>query len=169
MSADGVVAAEGGVTVPWDSLQNGYRQLYDPRPALARVAAGGDWDELWQELHHQGDVDTASYAALPLMADLAEASHGTDWNLYALAATIEAARVSDRNPQLPGWAGATYANAWRRLFNVGLVALAVSEDELLTTSILAVVALQKKLPLLARFTMLSEQERAEALAEIGWG
>lgn len=51
------------VEVPWGELEGGYRQRYDPRPAFAALADGhGDWDELWQELHHQGDVGVASYS-----------------------------------------------------------------------------------------------------------
>jgi len=39
------------------------------RAGLQRLAAGMDrdaaWAELWQGLHHQGDVCEASYAAVP--------------------------------------------------------------------------------------------------------
>jgi hypothetical protein len=44
----------------WRGLKGGYKMPYDPRPALQRLAAGVErgaaWDELWQELFHQGDV-----------------------------------------------------------------------------------------------------------------
>lgn len=171
MFANGVAAALGGqrmTEIPWAELQGGYRVPFDPRPAIAQVAAGGDWDELWGELHHQGDVDTASYAALPLIADLTATSHRLDWNPFALAATIEEARVNGRNPPLPDWAGTAYKAAWKSLVDTGLAVLADAESELLVTSIVAVIALHKRLPLLARFAMQSEKERGEILAEIGW-
>lgn len=154
--------------VPWAELQGGYRVPFDPRPAIARIAAGGDWDELWEELHHQGDVDTASYAALPLIADLTAASHRLDWNPYALALTIEEARTNGGNPPLPDWASTSYTAGWKSLVDTGLAVLADAENELLVTSIVAVIALHKRLPLLARFAMQSEKERGEILAEIGW-
>ncbi len=52
----------------WKSLARGYRLAYDPRPTLRALAtdfADGDaWMELWGELHRQGDVGEASYAAV---------------------------------------------------------------------------------------------------------
>jgi hypothetical protein len=53
----------------WRALKGGYREIYDPTPALARlesgVALGEAWEELWNELHHQGDVGEASYTVVP--------------------------------------------------------------------------------------------------------
>jgi hypothetical protein len=53
----------------WKGLKGGYRIPYDPRPVLRNLEEGKDlsdaWSELWDELHHQGDVDVASYAAVP--------------------------------------------------------------------------------------------------------
>lgn len=60
----------------WDDLEGGYRIEYDPRPALLTLEDSPDdpdaWAELWEELHHQGDVGEASYAAVPYLAALAE-------------------------------------------------------------------------------------------------
>lgn len=42
----------------WANLIGGYRVPYDPRPAIAKLDNGdrhAAWDELWNELHHQGD------------------------------------------------------------------------------------------------------------------
>src|SRR5215469_1203330 len=54
---------------PWTELIGGYRTAFDPRPALhkleSNVHAKEAWHELWEELHHQGDVGEASYAAVP--------------------------------------------------------------------------------------------------------
>ena len=53
----------------WSTFKNGYRSAYDVRPLLKRFESETDvadgWEEVWNELHHQGDVDTASYAILP--------------------------------------------------------------------------------------------------------
>jgi hypothetical protein len=50
----------------WHELEGGYRVPYDASKALARMERGKSvWDEFWNELHHQGDVGVASYAAIP--------------------------------------------------------------------------------------------------------
>jgi transposase len=86
----------------WRELEGGYRVPYDASKALARMEGGESaWDELWNELHHQGDVGVASYAAIPQIVRIYEARRGSDWNLYALAATIEIERHRKTNPLLP--------------------------------------------------------------------
>ncbi|MBO0862735.1 MAG: hypothetical protein J2P21_30390 [Chloracidobacterium sp.] len=80
----------------WRELKDGYQVLYDPTPALKKLERGSDtaaaWDELWRELRHQSDVGEASYAAVPNLAQIHQTTHSLDWNLYALASTIEIAR-----------------------------------------------------------------------------
>jgi len=53
----------------WASLKGGYRRPYDPRPMfadlLSRRSMSKAWEELWQNLYHQGAVDDASYASVP--------------------------------------------------------------------------------------------------------
>lgn len=53
----------------WSDLKGGYRMKFDPRPFLSSIETDEDtdaaWHELWEELHHQGDVGDASYAAVP--------------------------------------------------------------------------------------------------------
>jgi len=49
---------------PWLSA---YGRPYDPRPALKAWRAGQIDDatqELWQNLYHQGSINSASYAAV---------------------------------------------------------------------------------------------------------
>jgi hypothetical protein len=69
----------------WRELQGGYRTPYDASKPLAQMERGESvWDELWNELHHQGDIGVASYAAIPQLVRIAEAQRKLDWNLYAL-------------------------------------------------------------------------------------
>ena len=53
----------------WTTMRGGYKMPFDPRPLFARLETGLEtqtvWSELWNEPHHQGDVDEASYAAVP--------------------------------------------------------------------------------------------------------
>jgi len=91
----------------WSSLNGGYRVPFDPRPLLRNLEAGNDvqavWDELWQGLHHQGDVGEASYAAVPHLVRIHRQRGVVDWNTYAIVATIELARGIGTNPDVPAW------------------------------------------------------------------
>jgi hypothetical protein len=53
----------------WIELKGGYRTRFDPRPALSQIRDGvrsdEAWTALWEDLHHQGVVGEASYAAVP--------------------------------------------------------------------------------------------------------
>jgi hypothetical protein len=157
----------------WANLCGGYRLPYDPRPALraieANYGAEAAWVELWNELHHQGDVGEASYASIPIIARFVIGGGNLDWNPYALAATIEEARQNDRNPSMPDWLAGDYAKAWRDLFQAGLTVLPAAETETLIGSVMAVLATFKRQPKLARMAALTEAERSEMLDEVGWG
>lgn len=131
----------------WDSLSGGYRIPYDPRPALRAWERGSDvdaaWKELWNELHHQGDVGEASYAAVPHLIRIHRERGIPDWNAYALAATVELARHSEQNPVLPAWLEAGYRRAWLDILEAGLAELAVVDDPLIVQCVLATVAIAK--------------------------
>lgn len=152
----------------WLGLKGGYRLPYDPRPALRALerdqGADAAWSELWEELHHQDDVDIASYAAMPLIADLAEAGQTGAWNAWALAVTIELARANIRNPPIPDWLAPDYDDAWRRLGVAAMAALPQAQDPLVVRSLLAVIAIHKRLPVLGKLAAdFSEEELREIL------
>ena len=91
----------------WEGLTGGYRLLYDPRPALRALEADANrkdlWDELWNELHHQGDLGEASYAAVVALVRIESGRRRFGSNLFALAATIEVERHRKGNPPIPAW------------------------------------------------------------------
>jgi hypothetical protein len=156
----------------WSRLQGGYRVPYDPRKALAALERGDEtetaWEELWSELHHQGDVGEASYAAIPHLVRIHAARGVADWNTYALVATIEEARGNDRNPELPAHLKDAYEDAWRKLVEVGLRELGPARDPTLVCSIIGVVAMGKGLPTLGRLAMaFTEDERNEMIENAG--
>ena len=157
----------------WSTLKGGYQTLFDPRKALNILEAGGDqeapWTELWEELHHQGDVGDASFASVPVIARLVTNGVTKDWNSYALAATIEEVRQSKPGVAVPEWLHIECAEAWRQLYAAGVAALKDAEDEPLICSIMAVLALYKRQPMLVRLALLSESERGDMLEEVGWG
>lgn len=151
--------ADASATIPgaldwndarWSELRGGYRVPYDPRPALATLEQAADapaaFDELWNELHHQGDVDTASYAAVPHLVQLyAKHGHQGD-NTYSLLGCIELARRAAHNPPFPTWLGAGYEEAWRRLGHLAVDDLARTSDPLLTRAAMGALAIARGMP-----------------------
>lgn len=126
----------------WKELRGGYRIPYDASISLRSLEEGTDvWDELWNELHHQGDVDLASYAAVPHLVRVAGESTRRDWNLYGLVATIEIERHRKTNPALPDWLRTDYEDALKRLSCLASADLLCKPDSATTRAILAVLAL----------------------------
>ncbi len=158
----------------WSGLAGAYGRPYDPRPALKRLEAQPDcaeaWEELWNELHHQGDVGEASYAAVPVLVAIRKRTRSPGWNLYALAATIEVERHRAANPPLPEWLEQDYRCSWQDLLSLALDDLRSTPDPLLLRSALSVVALAKgNVELGALLIMLDESETHEWLEEqLGW-
>jgi hypothetical protein len=156
----------------WSRLLGGYRTPYDPRKALRALEQGnteGAWTELWNELHHQGDVGEASYAAVPHLVRIHAARGVPDWNTYALVAIVEEARRESRNPRLPANLRDAYEAAWHQLVELGLRELGKAEDPSLICSIIAVIAMGKGQFTLGRFAVsFTEDERKEILAGAGW-
>jgi hypothetical protein len=154
----------------WAELRGGYGELYDPRSIILRLSQndGSAWDELWQKLHHQGDIGEASYAALPLLVRAHEARGIADWNTYALAAVIEEARHDPKNPPVPDWLLPEYEAGWQALETMALREFPAATNSQLVDSIIAVLAFAKKRILLGRMAMLTEDERQEMLGSVGW-
>ena len=130
--------------VRWKDFEGGYRVPYDASVALQSVIDGIDvWDELWEELHHQGDVGLASYAAVLQLVRIAGASEHRDWNFYGLLATIEVERHRKNNPPVPDWLQPSYDAAWTRLSQIAVADLQTKSDSFTTRAILSVLALAK--------------------------
>jgi len=92
----------------WSSLEGGYKQPYDASVPLRKLEATNTpaevaavYEELWNELHHQGDVGIASYLAVPHLVRIARTKMLFDWNLLGLCCTIEQQRHHEGNPALP--------------------------------------------------------------------
>ena len=131
----------------WEALRGAYGLPYDPRPVLRRLKAGcatePDWEELWSQLHHQGDVGEASYASAPQLIAIQAESEGVDWNVYAMLSTIEIERHRRTNPPLPEWLAGDYRTAWRELPRIAARDLLRTDDPLALRAILGVLALAK--------------------------
>jgi hypothetical protein len=150
----------------WRQLEGGNRVPYDASGVLSRMERGESvWDELWEELHHQGDVGVTSYAAIPQLVRICETRRASDWNLYALAATIEIERHRKSNPPLPEWLSASYKSAWEDLVKLALTDLAGKPDELTLRSALSVVALGRGDPKLGALLNHLDQDEIDAYVE----
>ena len=58
-------------------------------------------DELYEELHHQGDVGVASYLSVPHLIRIGIEKSISNWRILGLIALIEIERHSVHNPELP--------------------------------------------------------------------
>jgi hypothetical protein len=157
----------------WDGLLGGYRVPYDPRNALLSLAEGRAvevaWAELWNELHHQGDVGEASYAAVPELVRIHAHRRLPDWNTYGLVAIIEDAKRNPNNPQVPSWLCESYDSALRQLVKLGLDDFQDATEPELINGIIAVLAMGKGQHLLGRLAIFfTDDERRELFANAGW-
>jgi len=133
----------------WLELKGGYHLLYDPRPGLNLLFEGKDvadvWKEFWNELHHQGDVDSASYAVVPELVRIYKLIPDPDWNFYSLVSIIEIARHRKDNPQIPTWIANNYFEAWDEIAKLSIKDISLSSDDLVVRTALAALAISKKL------------------------
>jgi hypothetical protein len=131
----------------WSELKGGYKVLYSPVSALRQLEAGVNtaeaWKELWNDLHHQGDVGEASYAAVPHLARIHATNPNLDWNLYGIVALIEIERRRKTNPPMPAWLETDYAEAWRKLTMLAIEDLRQAVDRTTVQVLLACIALGK--------------------------
>ena len=115
----------------WKELRHAYgsaADIPDLLRALARSTApkrdseDEPWFSLWSSLCHQGDVDTASYAAVPHIVQIAgEAKGPVDFSFFLLPASVEVARRTGRGPAIPEAYADDYHRAIARLVeNVNL-------------------------------------------------
>jgi hypothetical protein len=147
----------------WSNLQGGYRTQCDPRPLLARLEAGKDteavWHALWEELHHQGDVGDASYAAVPHLVRIHRRRGAVNWNTYAIVAIIELARGQRENPEVPEWLEKEYFGAIRELAEIGSAEVLRAKEPEDIRAILGIIAIAQGARTHGRFLLeYSEEE-----------
>ena len=150
----------------WNNLTGGYKTRFDPRPSLRKLESQQDtataWKELWEELHHQGDVGPASYAAVPELVRIRRSGIVADWNLYAIVAIIELARTESNNPEVPDWLREDYFGAIQELAQMGTKDILSVEERDSKRAILSVIAIAKGLRTHGKFLVkYSEDELLE--------
>jgi hypothetical protein len=150
----------------WSNMTGGYKTPFDPRPSLKRLETDSDttevWQELWEELHHQGDVGEASFAAVPFLVRSYRERGVLDWNTYAIVAIIELARKEGKNPDVPRWIADDYFQAIAKLAEIGTTEVLQAETAEDVRAILSVIAIEKGLRVYGRFLVnYSEDELME--------
>ncbi len=157
----------------WTEMKGGYRIPFDPRPLFHRFVSGTDiqrcWEELWQELYHQGDVGEASYAAVPHLVRIYQNRGKIDWNIYAIVSTIELARNVGKNPDVPMWLRKGYENAIHSLAMTGLGEIPQANDTETIRGILAIIAIWKGARTYARLIIDFSEDELKELGNIGEG
>lgn len=158
----------------WSQLIGGYNVLYNPIAVLKglseRPLDKALWDELWLNLHHQGDIGIASYVAVVYLMKLRQAEVAFDWNFYALLATIEIQRHKNSNPVLPEWLVSDYQAAWAtiKVFCVEDMSQAKNAGELRVY--LSIIALAKGQLALGDLLITIDDEQIQGFlaGEMGW-
>jgi hypothetical protein len=153
----------------WGELLGGYKVQFDPRPALARLETGTNakkaWHELWEELHHQGDVGQASYAAVPHWVRIHRKRRLDPWNVYAMVAIIELARGECGNPEVPRWLETDYFKALQELAKSASAEVLQTKSAKEARAMLSIIALAKGAKAHARLPPKLFQRRTHRIRE----
>src|SRR5262249_12107619 len=92
---------------------------------------------LWSALCHQGDVYSASYAAVPhIVGLLSTAPNTAPSDLFSLVGAIEIARASSHGPEIPKDLADSYFEALRQIPTLAAEAASTSWDEVRCRAIL---------------------------------
>ena len=137
----------------WGSLSHAYGSA-DDVPGLLRALEASPrptidyqdepWFTLWSSLCHQGDVYTASYAAVPNIVRIAlEADWPIDFSFLMLPTAIEIARGEERAPLVPDFLEAAYRAAIEALVDCVLRHSGQEWDNSFVRSGLAAMAVAK--------------------------
>lgn len=156
----------------WSELQHAYGAASDT-PALLKQLADlpssenddEPWFTLWSALAHQGDVYSASFAAVPHVIEaLASAPLRADFSYFHFPAWVEICRVKN-GVSIPDDLEPAYFESLSRL--PALVAAAASRqwDEELLRCALAAVAAAKGQPTLAEAVLELSPELAREFME----
>lgn len=131
----------------WETLRGGYRTPYNPAAALRKLESNDEtetiWEEFWNELHHQGDVDQASYAVVPHLVRIQKVRMDLGWNFYSLISTIEIERHRNGNPAILKWLEPEYAAAWKEILEIGGRHIVTANTPELIQGILSVLSIAK--------------------------
>ena len=109
----------------WGNLEDAYGNASRVPDLLRAVLANksqksdpqsGPWFDLWSRLYHQGSVYSASYAAVPVLAEAVKQADGPIvMDFFLLPVSIELARHGGSAPALPDEIATDYHKAIKDL------------------------------------------------------
>jgi hypothetical protein len=153
----------------WPNLKGGRRTPINPRPLLRKLESGENtkwaWEQLWDELHHQGDVDESSYACVPHLIRIYQERSVLDWNPYAIVGIIELARTEGDNPDVPQWLAESYHDAIRELATLGASQIRDAQDQDTVRAILCILAIAHGARAHANFLIDYSEEELQEMKE----
>jgi len=151
----------------WDQLSGGYRTQFDPRAAFSKLESSiqseDAWNELWEGLHHQGNVGEASYASVPHIVRIYRQRPRDRWRTFGLVALIELARGRGTSPEIPNWLKEDYFQAIQDLAEIGSTEVMREDDAYAVRAMLSVVAIARGARAHARFLFEYSDEEMIAL------
>jgi hypothetical protein len=156
----------------WNELLGGYQVAYNPVECLRRLYNDADddeaWKELWDELHQQGDIEQASYAAVPHILEIERRAARLNWNGFALIAVIEQCRPVNAAPK-EGEIADGYKRAWDELLKVIALHPQKAWDDNLTASILSCIAYSRGQRVIARAALEINERAAREFLKLELG
>lgn len=137
----------------WKDLRHAYGDAADVPELLQALALSTEpiadsekepWFSLWSRLCHQGDVYTASYAAIPHIVRIAsEATGPIEPSFFQLPAAVEIARQTGRGPEIPEADADDYHRAIGRLIENASLHRNEAWDQSMLLSVAAAQAVAK--------------------------
>lgn len=100
-----------------------------------------DWNILWDDLHHQGDIGDASYAVVPYLVEYVRKVPVIAWHAFGFAATVELERTGHGNPEVPTEIRSSYDAAIQELPELALSRGVEHWDEYCFEPVMACIAL----------------------------
>lgn len=130
----------------WKTFKSAYRINYNASIKLKELEKAEDekvieeiFQELWEELHHQGDVDLASYFSLPHLIRIGIENSFNTYHIPALVAVIEIQRHGN-NPKIPEEFKEDYKNEIKNITELMKRNQSEKWDENYATSALSAMA-----------------------------
>jgi hypothetical protein len=151
----------------WAELSHAYGAASDT-PSLVRQLAerpeqlgpnDEPWFALWSSLCHQGDVYTASYAAIPHLVEIAlSTATPVDFSFFLLPASVDVARINGRGPEVPDFLKQAYDEAMQRLPDCVSAHRGENWNQDMTIAVAAAIAVSKSHHDLAEAVMNLDQD-----------
>ena len=157
----------------WSELQHAYGSAADIPGLLRQLESfppsddykDEPWFTLWSALCHQGDVYSASFAAVPhIVRILASDPQRAHFSFFQLPACIEIARARDEFP-IPADLRQPYVESLQRLPVLVGAAAARQWDENLLCCALSAIAASKGFPSVAKAALELTPKTAEQFME----